>query len=55
MVGGKLGRLERRTEAGTSASTPGRSLLTLPQVFADLFAATGDRWPAGSTWSRWTR
>ncbi len=47
VVGGKLGLLERRTEAGTFRFDTGPSLLTMPEVFADLFAATGDEWPAG--------
>jgi phytoene desaturase len=47
VVGGKLGRLERHTPAGTFRFDTGPSLLTMPEVFADLFAATGDRWPAG--------
>jgi phytoene desaturase len=47
VVGGKLGRLERHTAAGTFRFDTGPSLLTMPEVFADLFAATGDRWPAG--------
>ena len=37
------------TAAGSSASTPGRRLLTLPQVFPDLFAATGGR--LDGTWT----
>ena len=41
VVGGKLGRYERTTEAGVFRFDTGPSLLTLPQVFADLFAATG--------------
>src|SRR5262245_11776548 len=41
MVGGKLGRLERHSHAGTFRFDTGPGLLTLPQVFADLFAATG--------------
>jgi phytoene desaturase len=44
-VGGKLGRYERRTGAGTFRFDTGPSLLTLPGVFEDLFAATGG--PAG--------
>jgi phytoene desaturase len=40
-VGGKLGRFCRTTEAGEFRFDTGPSLLTLPQVFADLFAATG--------------
>jgi phytoene desaturase len=46
-VGGKLGRLERHTPIGTFRFDTGPSLLTMPEVFADLFAATGDPWPAG--------
>jgi phytoene desaturase len=42
VVGGKLGVAERRTEAGTFRFDTGPSLLTMPQVFEDLFAATGD-------------
>jgi len=41
-VGGKLGVLERTTEAGTFRFDTGPSLLTMPQVFAELFARTGD-------------
>ncbi|HEX6870297.1 MAG TPA: phytoene desaturase family protein [Micromonosporaceae bacterium] len=41
VVGGKLGRYERRTPAGTFRFDTGPSLVTLPQVFDDLFAATG--------------
>jgi hypothetical protein len=40
-AGGKLGRLVQHTECGTFRFDTGPSLLTLPQVFADLFAATG--------------
>ena len=47
VLGGKLGRLRRDTEAGTFRFDTGPSLLTMPEVFADLFAATGDPWPAG--------
>jgi len=47
VVGGKLGRLERQTEAGTFRFDTGPSLLTMPEVFAELFAETGERWPAG--------
>jgi phytoene desaturase len=43
VVGGKLGRYERITPAGTVRFDTGPSLLTLPQVFAELFAATGSR------------
>ncbi|BCJ63399.1 phytoene desaturase family protein [Polymorphospora rubra] len=45
VVGGKLGRYTRTTPEGTFHFDTGPSLLTLPQVFADLFAATGG--PAG--------
>ncbi|MEV6926965.1 phytoene desaturase family protein [Dactylosporangium sp. NPDC051485] len=41
VVGGKLGRHERATEAGTFTFDTGPSLFTLPQVAAELFAATG--------------
>ena len=41
-VGGKLGRHERLTAAGRFRFDTGASLLTLPQVFADLFQQTGD-------------
>ena len=41
-VGGKLGLLERPTEAGVFRFDTGPSLLTMPQVFAELFARTGD-------------
>ncbi|MDG4832190.1 phytoene desaturase family protein [Solwaraspora sp. WMMD1047] len=40
-VGGKLGRYRRDTPAGSFAFDTGPSLLTLPQVFADLFTDTG--------------
>jgi phytoene desaturase len=40
-VGGKLGRYTRSTEVGTFTFDTGPSLLTLPQVFAELFEATG--------------
>jgi phytoene desaturase len=40
-VGGKLGRYSRETPAGTFHFDTGPSLLTLPQVFTDLFLATG--------------
>jgi phytoene desaturase len=40
-VGGKLGRHERVTAAGTFRFDTGPSLFTLPQVAAELFAATG--------------
>src|SRR3954468_14126398 len=41
-VGGKLGWLEVASDEGTFRFDTGPSLLTLPQVFEDLFAATGD-------------
>jgi phytoene desaturase len=41
VVGGKLGRYSRETPVGGFHFDTGPSLLTLPQVFADLFAATG--------------
>ena len=41
VLGGKLGVVERRTEAGTFRFDTGPSLLTWPQVFTDLFADTG--------------
>jgi phytoene dehydrogenase-like protein len=40
-VGGKLGRHVRHTPHGTFRFDTGPSLLTLPQVFTELFAATG--------------
>ncbi|MGW0433700.1 phytoene desaturase family protein [Micromonospora sp. NPDC003197] len=40
-VGGKLGRYSRDTPDGTFHFDTGPSLLTLPQVFTDLFEATG--------------
>lgn len=40
-VGGKLGRFSRQTPVGTFHFDTGPSLLTLPQVFAELFADTG--------------
>ncbi|MEU7869729.1 phytoene desaturase family protein [Dactylosporangium sp. NPDC049140] len=40
-VGGKLGRHVRETAAGTFRFDTGPSLFTLPQVAAELFAATG--------------
>jgi phytoene desaturase len=43
VVGGKLGRYSRRTPAGMFHFDTGPSLLTLPQVFADLVTATGDK------------
>jgi phytoene desaturase len=42
LVGGKLGTYERQTPAGAFRFDTGPSLLTLPQVFADLFRETGD-------------
>lgn len=47
VVGGKLGLLERDTPAGRFRFDTGPSLLTMPEVFAELFASTGDEWPAG--------
>ena len=47
VVGGKLGLLERDTPAGRFVFDTGPSLLTMPEVFADLFAATGEEWPGG--------
>ncbi|MFB9239586.1 phytoene desaturase family protein [Plantactinospora siamensis] len=41
VVGGKLGRYARSTPVGEFAFDTGPSLLTLPQVFAELFEATG--------------
>jgi phytoene desaturase len=41
VVGGKLGRRQLRTAAGTFTFDTGPSLLTMPQVFADLFRETG--------------
>ena len=41
VVGGKLGRYERGTPEGLFRFDTGPGLLTLPQVFADFFAATG--------------
>jgi phytoene desaturase len=41
-VGGKLGTHERQTPAGRFRFDTGPSLLTLPQVFRDLFLETGD-------------
>lgn len=40
-VGGKLGCYTRRTDAGTFRFDVGPTLLTLPDVFAELFSATG--------------
>jgi len=41
-VGGKLAQEEVTTPAGTFTFDTGPSLLTMPQVFDDLFRATGD-------------
>ena len=41
-VGGKLAELRVDTPAGVFTFDTGPSLLTMPQVFTDLFAATGD-------------
>ncbi|MFC6020449.1 phytoene desaturase family protein [Plantactinospora solaniradicis] len=41
VVGGKLGRYLRDTPVGTFHFDTGPSLLTLPQVFTELFEATG--------------
>ena len=41
VVGGKLGRQHTSTPLGTFTFDTGPTLLTLPQVFDDLFAATG--------------
>jgi phytoene desaturase len=41
-VGGKLGVLEHTTAAGTFRFDTGPSILTMPDVFADLFRETGD-------------
>jgi phytoene desaturase len=41
VVGGTLGRWERSTPEGCFRFDTGPSLLTLPQVFADLIAVTG--------------
>ncbi|MBE1492415.1 phytoene desaturase family protein [Plantactinospora soyae] len=41
VVGGKLGRYRRETPVGTFHFDTGPSLLTLPQIFAELFEATG--------------
>jgi phytoene desaturase len=41
VVGGKLGRHTQETAVGAFRFDTGPSLLTLPQVFVDLFAATG--------------
>lgn len=42
VVGGKLGVLEVATPAGAFRFDTGPSLLTMPQVLADVFSATGD-------------
>src|ERR671937_1268966 len=42
-VGGKLGTVARQTSAGTFRFDTGPSLLTMPDVFAELFARTGGR------------
>ncbi len=41
VIGGKLGRYERTTPQGVFRFDTGPGLLTLPQVFGDLFATTG--------------
>jgi phytoene desaturase len=41
-VGGKAGFFEQRTPAGTFRFDTGASVLTMPAVFAGLFAETGD-------------
>ena len=41
-VGGKVGLYERSTPAGTFRFDTGASLLTMPNVFGDLFSDTGD-------------
>ena len=41
-VGGKLGAVRHRTAAGIFRFDTGASLLTMPEVFAELFADTGD-------------
>jgi len=41
-VGGKVGLLEHRVSAGTFRFDTGASVLTMPEVFVDLFADTGD-------------
>lgn len=41
-VGGKLGVLEKATPEGVFRFDTGPSLLTMPEVFADLFRDTGD-------------
>jgi phytoene desaturase len=42
VVGGKVGLFEHRTSAGTFRFDTGASLLTMPNVFGELFADTGD-------------
>jgi phytoene desaturase len=42
VLGGKLGVVEKTTPIGTFRFDTGPSLLTMPEVFAQLFAATGD-------------
>jgi phytoene dehydrogenase-like protein len=49
-VGGKLGWFSRD---GHSFDT-GPSLMTMPQVYRDLFTATGGPSRTPSTWSGWT-
>jgi phytoene desaturase len=41
-VGGKAGFFEQRTAAGTFRFDTGASVLTMPEVFAELFTDTGD-------------
>ncbi|HEY3631736.1 MAG TPA: phytoene desaturase family protein [Jatrophihabitantaceae bacterium] len=41
-VGGKVGRIEHRAPAGTFRFDTGASMLTMPEVFTELFADTGD-------------
>jgi len=41
-VGGKLGWVTHQTDAGAHGFDTGPSLVTMPQVFTELFAATGD-------------
>jgi phytoene desaturase len=41
-VGGKLGRFEKETRLGRFRFDTGPSLLTMPHVFQELFARTGD-------------
>jgi phytoene desaturase len=42
VVGGKLGVVEKTTPMGKFRFDTGPSLLTMPEVFAELFAATGE-------------